>query len=265
MAFADVNNVSLRYQVQQGAGPTIVLIHEMGGALESWDYVWPHLKGQSALRMDLRGFGQSEKHPCPVTLDELRDDVIALLNHLHITGPVVVAGVAVGAAVAIAVADALGDKVAGLLAMAPATGIPAERKEAVAGLAEMLRNEGMRHFVETDTAPKAWPENLIPRGAAFDLFLGLQLACDPAVIAETYHMLSRIELEPVLNKLECTTILAAGEYDIARPPELVGPMVDTMKNARFVALKTGHFMPLQSPDLVAGLIEQFCSEISAAQ
>ena len=51
MAFMDVNGVSLRYDVQ-GAGKPIVLIHEMGGTLESWGLVAPllasHAQGRFA-------------------------------------------------------------------------------------------------------------------------------------------------------------------------------------------------------------------------
>ena len=39
----DVNGVSIR-AVEQGRGPrTLVLVHEMGGSLESWDWVVPLL------------------------------------------------------------------------------------------------------------------------------------------------------------------------------------------------------------------------------
>ncbi len=264
MQFADANGVSLRFQTKQGAGPTIVLIHEMGGALESWDYVWPLLKDQAAIRMDMRGFGQSEKPVGPISLGTLRDDIMDLLDVTQITGPVILVGVAVGAAVAIALAEALGARAAGLLALAPATGIPLDRHEAVRGLAQMLRQGGLRHFVETDTAPKAWPADKLARGPAFDLFRALQLACDPAALAETYHMLMGIDLAPVLATLDCPAILAAGKYDVARPRALVEPLANTMKNGQFVELETGHFMSLQTPELIADLIGEFAQRLTAA-
>ncbi len=43
MDFIEVNGTALRYDVS-GHGPsTLVLIHEMGGTLESWDLVLPRL------------------------------------------------------------------------------------------------------------------------------------------------------------------------------------------------------------------------------
>ena len=42
MNFIEVNGVSLRYDVQ-GSGKPLVLIHEMGGTMESWDLSLIHI------------------------------------------------------------------------------------------------------------------------------------------------------------------------------------------------------------------------------
>jgi 3-oxoadipate enol-lactonase len=57
----DANGVSIHYEVA-GAGPTVVLLHEMGGTLDSWDGVAPELSRRyRTLRYDQRGAGLSEK------------------------------------------------------------------------------------------------------------------------------------------------------------------------------------------------------------
>ena len=61
MNFIEANGVSLRYAVE-GAGRTIVLIHEMGGMMESWGLLAPLLAGEwRVVRYDTRGAGFSEK------------------------------------------------------------------------------------------------------------------------------------------------------------------------------------------------------------
>ena len=61
MNFIEVNGVSLRYIVE-GVGKPIVLIHEMGGTLESWGLVAPLLAShRKVIRYDTRGAGFSEK------------------------------------------------------------------------------------------------------------------------------------------------------------------------------------------------------------
>ena len=49
----------LRYTVDGDTGPSVILIHELGGSLDSWDGVVARLKDQChILRYDLRGAGQ---------------------------------------------------------------------------------------------------------------------------------------------------------------------------------------------------------------
>ena len=129
MPFADVNGAALRYELS-GTGPeTIVLVHEMGGTLESWDDVAPALAAKRrTLRFDMRGSGHSEKTSGTLSIDTLADDLAAMLDRLGVNQPIAVAGCAVGGAVAIHFAARHAERVAGLVAMAPATFLPPERK-----------------------------------------------------------------------------------------------------------------------------------------
>ena len=60
MNFVEVNGTALRYELSGRGVSTLVLIHEMGGTLESWDLVRFHLAGKrQILRYDTRGAGLS--------------------------------------------------------------------------------------------------------------------------------------------------------------------------------------------------------------
>src|SRR6266571_3029138 len=92
MHFIEVNGTALRYDVR-GGGATLVLIHEMGGTLESWDLVVPLLSGtRRVLRYDTRGAGLSQKIRGPLAIDTMVDDLIALLDALGISYPVELRG-----------------------------------------------------------------------------------------------------------------------------------------------------------------------------
>ncbi len=43
MPFIDANGVSLHYALAGAAGHSVVLLHELGGTLHSWDAVAPRL------------------------------------------------------------------------------------------------------------------------------------------------------------------------------------------------------------------------------
>ena len=76
MDWIEVNGTSLRYELSGGGDDVLVLVHEMGGTLDSWDQVMPLLSpGRRVLRHDWRGAGMSEKLRAPPTFDILADDI----------------------------------------------------------------------------------------------------------------------------------------------------------------------------------------------
>src|SRR5262249_13071075 len=104
----------------------IVLIHEMGGSLESWDGVAPMLAAKRrVLRYDTRGAGLSEKVRGTLAIDTMVADLGALLDALGITTPVAVAGVAVGGAIALAAAARIPNRISAAVVGSPAIGITA--------------------------------------------------------------------------------------------------------------------------------------------
>ena len=51
MDFLEANGVGLRYDLAGDGAKTLVLVHEMGGSLDSWDQVLPTLSvGRRVLR-----------------------------------------------------------------------------------------------------------------------------------------------------------------------------------------------------------------------
>src|ERR1700738_5578026 len=62
MDFIELDGVTLRYELSGKGDRTLVLVHEMGGSLESWDDVVPRFaESRRVLRYDTRGAGMSLK------------------------------------------------------------------------------------------------------------------------------------------------------------------------------------------------------------
>src|SRR4051812_45355694 len=72
----EVNGATLRYELG-GEGPeTVVLLHEGGGCIESWDEALPAFREHfRTLCYDQRGFGQSEKIRREFTYDMIVGDL----------------------------------------------------------------------------------------------------------------------------------------------------------------------------------------------
>src|ERR1700736_5903812 len=149
MDFIELDGVTLRYELGGKGDRTLVLVHEMGGSLESWDDVAPRLAAtHRVLRYDTRGAGMSQKVRGELGLDTMAGDIAALLDHTGITGKVALAGVAVGGAIALHFAARHPARTSAVAVGSPATGIAADRRAAVLARVARLEAAGMAFAVE---------------------------------------------------------------------------------------------------------------------
>ena len=257
MQWIEVNGASLRYQLT-GEGPTtMVLVHEMGGTLESWDDLVSLLPiSRRILRFDIRGFGASSKISGTADIDILVEDLRAQLDALGITTPVAIAGCAVGGAIALRFAAHHPDRTEALIAIGPATGVTPERRQATLDRARLAEEQGM--LPGTDALLDAtWPEVLRADRARFASYRAKWLSNDPHSYAAINRMLADLEMTADFAAISCPTLFLAGQHDQLRPPSSTEALSRQIANARFTALDTGHFMAVQTPALVAAAFNEF--------
>ena len=263
MNFIDVNGAGLRYELSGTGERTVVLIHEMGGSLESWDAVAPVLaRSRRVLRYDTRGAGLSEKARGTLSIDTMVDDLAALLDALGITDKVALAGVAVGGAIALHAAVRLPQRICAAIVGSPATGIAPDRRAAVLARVERIECEGMRMAVEDSMANGYAPE-LRTDPARFAAFRARWLGNDPASYAAIYRMLIGMDLAPELARIACPVLVLGGALDRVRPPALAEPVARAIPGAQFRVLETGHYMAVATPELVTNAITQFLDAADA--
>jgi 3-oxoadipate enol-lactonase len=257
MNWIEVNGTSLRYELT-GSGPaTLVLIHEMGGTLDSWDQVLPALNnGRRVLRYDTRGAGLSEKTKGTVTWNQMADDLAGLLDVLGITGKVALAGIAVGAAIAVHFAVRYPDRAAALVLHGPAVGVGEDRKQATLNRAASVEAGGMRSVVETSLA-NSYPPVVRHNQEVFASFRARWLSNDPESFAAINRMLAAENIEHELPRIACPALFTAGRHDGLRPSSIIEPMSKQVSGAQFLELNSGHFASVQTPGLVAQAIHSF--------
>jgi 3-oxoadipate enol-lactonase len=263
MHFIEVNGVALRFELSGQGERTIVLIHEMGGSLESWDAVAPALAtDRRVLRYDTRGAGVSEKVRGTLTIDTMADDLAALLDALRIEGKVALAGVAVGGAIALHAAARLPHRISAAIVASPAVGIAADRRAAVLARVERIEREGMRIAVEDSMANGYAPE-LRTDPARFAAFRARWLGNDPASYAAIYRMLVATDLAAQLSSIACPVLVIGGALDRVRPPALVEPVARAIPGAQYRVLETGHYMAVATPALLTSAITEFLAACGA--
>lgn len=267
--WVDLGRASLRYVhivgPSRAVGPPLVLLHEMGGTLETWDRTLPILaKSHQILAYDWRGAGQSERIQGDVTLSDHVGDLLALLDALGIGGKPIIVGCAVGGAIAAGFAAAHPERVAGLVLMSPAMDVPsAVREDRLRSIARFLEG-GMRAAVDA-SLDGGYPERFRLDAARFASFRARWLANDPESFAATYRMLLDLQMAPVLAALRCPVLAVGGEYDTVRPPDYVEEVARRIAGARYLRVPGGHHMPHQIPEIVAALIGEFAASAAVLE
>lgn len=257
MNYIEVNGTGLRYERSGSGKATTVLVHEMGGALDSWDEVAPWLaSARAVIRYDTRGAGMSEKIKGGVTWDTMVDDLAALLDALGVTGPVSLAGIAVGAAICVHFAARYPDRVAALVLHGPALGVSTDRRQATLDRAAAVEAGGMRSVAETSLAA-SYPPVVRHRPGVFEAFRARWLGNDPESFAAINRMLAAENIEHELEALRCPALFTAGRHDGLRPSAIIQPMAEKVSGAQFLELNSGHFAAVQTPGLVAQSIHYF--------
>lgn len=256
----ECNGVALRYALS-GSGPkTLVLVHELGGSLNSWDALLPLLPVDlRVLRFDMRGAGMSEKIRGTLELDTVCADIAALLDALGIAGEVILAGAAVGGAVATHFASRFPERCGRLILIGPALGVPPDRHAAALAIADRLEAEGMR-AIAADVFRRSFPDALWTSEADKRQAEARWLGADPAGYAAAYRMLVRADVRSELGSIRCPVLVLAGRHDPFGTPEIVEAATRAIPDVSFRVVEGGHFMSVQSPDRVAEAIRPFVSQ-----
>ena len=248
MNWVEANGASLRYEISGQGSQLLVLVHELGGALESWDEVLPALQDDfQVLRYDQRGAGLSEKTNT-LHLDGVVDDLNALLDAVGFTQPVVLVGTALGSDFATAFAAQHPERVKRLVATSPAEGLSDDRRAGMLQRAAMVIERGMRVMAEKSLSV-SYPESLRENRARFEHYRARWLTNDPESFAALNKMVAQMSMTGRFAKVQCEALITSGTQDSLRKPEAVKAIAAQFSNATYKELNAGHFLAVQDPDL----------------
>jgi 3-oxoadipate enol-lactonase len=235
--------------------PTVVLLHAGVADRRMWDPLWPELTAErDALRLDLRGFGESGRRPAG-PLDPV-GDVLDTLTELGVDRCHLV-GASFGAGIAVEIALTRPELVASLLLAAPGGSLIAERTPDLDAFIE-----AERVAVNSDDLDAAVEANLAwwLDGPGRD-----ETAVDPAVRELVRQMQRRAfeltadwddvverELEPPalerLNEITVPTLVLVGGLDLQAILDTAATLADQITSAtRIVWPDTAHLPSMERP------------------
>jgi 3-oxoadipate enol-lactonase len=257
MPWIEANGASLRYELTGSGKETLVLVHEAGGCLESYEDALPGLEKEfRVLRYDQRGFGFSEKVR-ELTFEGVVADLAGLLDALKLTGPVHVAGCAMGSDFASGFAARHPARVAKLVIASPLAGSNTGRGGGSIERAAITEREGIRPVMKS-SHDRSYPERfraLDPE--RFKRYQARWVCNTPASFTAAARMMINVDLTSDYAKIKATTLVIGGKHDAQRPPEMAERVAKTIPGAKYLLADTGHFMNLETPQLFVDTVLSF--------
>jgi 3-oxoadipate enol-lactonase len=249
--------VEVAYSVDGPAdAPVVVLSNSLGATRAMWDPQVPALAERfRVIGYDTRGHGESPAPAGPYSVDDLVDEVVALLDRLGV-----------------ARASFAGLSLGGMTGMRLAAREP-ERIDRLALLCTSAKTDP-QPFLDraatvraAGTAPLAstiagrW---LTPTYAAEhpDLVAGLEAmisGCDDQGYAACAEVVARIDLREDLRRISAPTLVISGAEDEALPPDHQRAIADGIPGAELLTVSPGaHLANLErTSEITAALLGHF--------
>jgi 3-oxoadipate enol-lactonase len=258
----DANGVSIHYQLA-GNGPSLVLLHEMGGTLDSWDGIFPAMSARfRTLRYDQRGFGWSEKMRQPFTVETLVDDLEAMLTGTDLKPPYHFVTVAAATMQALIYMSRHPDHIASFVFCNPFTGADPSRIAQLDERAAHAEREGMRAVIPV-TLDKSWPPDIGDR-AAYATYRGRYIGHDPICFGAINRAVARSNVAHLAKDVRRPTMVVGGRFDQVRPHAGSEQFAKTIAGARYELIDAVHMMPAQAAGPLLALLQDFLGAQAAA-
>ena len=260
MPRARVGDVSLHYE-DAGAGSPLVLIHGLGGDLAYWEATVPTLTAHHrVLRVDVRGFGASDKPPGPYSLALFARDLDAVLAAAGVRDAHVV-GVSMGGVIAQRFGFDFPARVRSLVLVSTSSEVGAKAVAVWQRLADLVEREGFDP--RTADASRAFAPAFVARHPEVVAELGRRnAACDPRGYAAAARAVSDYNWTAELPRLMAPTLILQGLDDQLTPPGGSVKMSRALPHARLLLVPAvGHNLPLENPALFQSTVLAFTAGI----
>ena len=235
----------LGYDVR-GEGPAVLLLHPF--PFDRRFFANLSLPGFRLVALDARGFGDSELR-CEVTIDELADDAVALLDHLGIPMAATL-GCSMGGYVALSIAARHAARLSALVLAGTRADADSEtaRSNRDAAAAE-LRAHGPARFLDVISVRLCGPG---APSAVRDEVQALATHSSPdlprALRATILALRDRPDRSTVVARLHLPALVIAGADDSIVPLDEARALKESLAGARLAELVgVGHLPSIESP------------------
>jgi len=246
-----------------GAGRPLVLLHGFPLDHRMWEAQAPLADHVRLIAPDLRGFGGSTAEVA-TSMEQLADDVAALLAALHVTTPAVICGLSMGGYVAQHLAVRHPDRVAALVLVD--TKLEADTAEARAARADLAAKVGRlgQGILADAMIPRLLAGSAAARGlphrAAIEETIRRTILEQPvaSIQAALGALGGRPDMTEAMRHVRVPTLLIVGAEDAITPPECLERAEEIMPCSRLLIVpQAGHMTPLEAAAVFNAAVLEF--------
>lgn len=250
---------------QRGAGQPLVLVHGFPLDGRMWNAQLEGLADRCRVIVpDLRGFGRSGTSPPPVTMEQLADDLAAVLDALGVDEPAVLCGLSMGGYVAFQFWRRHARRLKALVlcdtrSQADTPEVKANRRQT----AERVLAEGPAFLAESMAERLFAAQTRASRPQVVAAVREMILGADPrGVAAAAEGMALRPDMTAELAEIKMPVLVIVGCEDAISPPEEMRQMAAAIRGAELVEIpQAGHMAPMENPAAVNQAIREFLDAI----
>ena len=254
----NVNGIDTRYVLSnEGGGPWLTFIHQLGGDLSIWDQLAGYFRDDyTVLRYDVRGHGQTGVSDGPFRVADLSQDLHMLLDALGVEKTHIV-GMSMGGMIAQQFALDNPARIETLTLADTHAATPSDGRAVWEQRAAKARNEGVAALAGatmerwlTASFRDAHPEVVEPIREVFENTSseGYAQAC---IALRDFDVRSR------LSEIDLPTLTVAGRHDAGTPPAATHEIANAIRNAQFELLDAAHLAPIEQSQRFTALLESF--------
>ncbi len=257
------NGIRIRYTIE-GAGPWLVMSHSLACDLGMWDHEATMLSGRfRVLRFDTRGHGGTQAPAAEYTLDQLADDLQALLDALDIERCHFM-GLSMGGMIGMTHALKHPGRFDRLLLCNTSSRIGPEAGPLWQQRIETVRGGGIESIVEPTIARWFTAPFRAARPDVTATVAAMIRATPPAGYIGCCHAIPKIDLTGCLGAIAAPTLVIAGDHDAGTPVEMARAIQLGIPGAQLAVLpRASHLSNLEHPGPFGRLVADFLDAGSA--
>jgi 3-oxoadipate enol-lactonase len=259
MFHVGINGGRLHYRLDGPEGSRVVMLsNSLGTNLHMWDNQIPAFREKfRVLRYDSRGHGHSTVIPGPYTIEGLGNDVIGLLDALHIDR-VFFCGLSLGGVVAQWLGVNASNRLHRVIACDTAAkiGNPEFWNKRIAaiqtgGMEAIAGAQALRWFTEPYVAK--YPE-------VIESMRQMLLATPTDGYIATCEALRDSDLRESIRRITTPTLVINGAQDVVTPPADGKFIAEQIPGARYVEVKGSHLSNIEDSAAFSKAVLEFFSE-----